>query len=481
LQQVARQAMIDRDLLPNFSPEVFNELNLIQKPCDLGQAPVCDLRHLLWVSIDNADSKDLDQLTVAEALPDETVKILVAVADVDTLVKKNSAIDGHARQNTTSVYTPAGLFPMLPEKLSNDLSSLNYLEDRLAVVIEMIAYENGTLKGANIFRAVVRNHARLSYHPVALWLERKASIPDSVAAVDGLAENLHLQDRVAQELRKYRHECGALNLELFESCPVFDEDELRVLEVEKTNRAKEMIQDFMIAANTVVARFLEQKGYPSFRRVVRAPRRWDRIVDLVSDYGFQLPQRPDSRALNHFLIRQKATDPLRFPDLSLSIIKLMGPGEYVVESPGEKNPGHFGLAIGDYTHSTAPNRRFADLMTQRTLKAALSGSSMPYGTETLWKMASHCTRKENDANKVERLVSKAAAALLLESKIGEEFDAIVTGAAQKGTWVRILHLPAEGRLVEGFEGVDVGQRLSVQLIRTDVNRGFIDFKKVIKK
>jgi VacB/RNase II family 3'-5' exoribonuclease len=481
LEQVARQAMLARGLLPDFSPEVFDELNRLPQPRVSGQTPIFDLRHLLWASIDNADSRDLDQLTVAEALPDGMVKILVAIADVDTLVKKNSAIDGHARRNTTSVYTPARIFPMLPERLSNDLSSLNYLEDRLAVVIEMVVWENGTLKGSNIFRALVRNHARLSYHPVAAWLEGKAAHPDSVARVEGLAENLRLQDRVAQELRKYRHECGGLDLETFESCPVFDEDELRALEVDKTNRAKEIIQDFMIAANTAVAKFLERKGYPSFRRVVRAPGRWERIVDLVSDYGFRLPETPDSRALNHFLMRQKATDPLRFPDLSLSIIKLMGRGEYVVELPGEENPDHFGLAIRDYTHSTAPNRRFADLIAQRTLKAALSGSPAPYEAETLRGLASHCTRKEDDADKVERLVSKSAAALLLGSRLGEEFEGIVTGAAQKGTWVRIFHPPAEGRLLEGFEDVDVGQRLSVQLIRTDVKRGFIDFKKVPAK
>ncbi len=478
LERVAWRAMLDRSLLPDFSEEALEELHLIEGTSNLSKEPLRDLRNLLWASIDNDDSKDLDQLTVGEARPDGTVKILVAVADVDQAVQKDSAIDHHARQNTTSVYTAARVFPMLPERLSTDLTSLNYHEDRIAIVIDMVLSDNGTVKHSDIYRAWVRNHAKLAYNGVAAWLDGKGSVPDPVGAVEGLEENLRLQDRVAQELRKFRHECGALELDTIESTPVFIDDELRDLKVDRKNRAKEIIEDFMIAANSATAKFLKEKKYPSLRRIVREPSRWNRIVELVSDYGFKLPPTPDSRALSRFLVKQRIADSVLFQDLSLAIIKLLGPGEYVAEFPGEENPGHFGLAVKDYTHSTAPNRRFPDLITQRILKSALLGSAMPYSSEELPELAFHCTQKENDANKVERVVAKAAAALLLRSKIGERFDAIVTGAAEKGTWVRIFTPPAEGKLVEGFRGADVGQKLKVELLHTDVERGFIDFKRV---
>jgi VacB/RNase II family 3'-5' exoribonuclease len=437
-----------------------------------------DLRQLLWASIDNDDSLDLDQLTVAETLSDKTVKILVAVADVDVLVKKNSAIDEHARQNTTSVYTAGKTFPMLPEKLSTDLTSLNYHEDRSAIVVEMVIGGAGEMHSSDIFRALVRNHAKLIYNRVGAWLEGKGPLPEAVAAVPGLAENLHIQDRVAQQLKALRHEHGALDLQTLEARPVFAGEEIQDLRMDERNRAKEIIEDFMIAANGVTARFLHGKKVPSLRRMVRSPRRWGRIVEIAAQHNSQLPAEPDSRALASFLVAQKAADPLRFPDLSLSVIKLLGPGEYVVESPEEAVSGHFGLAVKDYTHSTAPNRRFPDLITQRILKAALGGSPMSYSREELVGLARHCTEKEDDANKVERLVAKSAAAMLLASRIGDQFDAICTGAADKGTWVRIFHPPIEGRLLSGYEGVDVGSRLKVQLIHTDIEKGFIDFKKV---
>jgi exoribonuclease-2 len=478
LERIARREMIDRGLLPDFSLDAQEELRLIREPANPPQEPLRDLRNLLWCSIDNDDSRDLDQLTVAEALPDGAVKILVAVADVDTLVKIKSAIDDHASHNTTSVYTPAKVFPMLPEKLSTDLTSLNYHEDRLAVIVEMVVLDNGTIKSSDIYRGWVKNRAKLAYNSVGAWLEGKGPAPDAIVAVEGLAENLKLQDRIAQELRKYRHECGALDLQTLEARPVFYEEELRDLKAEQRNRAREIIEDFMIAANSATAKFLVAKKYPSFRRIVRSPKRWDRIVELVSDYGFKLPPTPDPKPLSQFLVSQKTTDPLRFPDLSLSIIKLLGLGEYVVEFPGEENPGHFGLAVRDYTHSTAPNRRFADLVTQRILKAALLDAPMPYDSQEIKELALRCTQKEDDVNKVERLVTKAAAALLLQSRIGERFEGIVTGAADKGTWVRIFQPPVEGRLTEGFRGVDVGQRIRVQLIHTDVEKGFIDFRRV---
>jgi len=477
LERIAYRVMKERGFLPDFSRTALNELEEIQKAGG-GEPPGKDLRQLLWASIDNDDSLDLDQLTVAETLPDEKVKILVAIADVDSLVKRNSAIDEHARQNTTSVYTAGKIFPMLPERLSTDLTSLNYQEDRPAMVIEMVISDAGKIQSSDIYRALVRNHAKLAYNSIGAWLEGKGPMPEAVGAIPGLAENLRLQDRVAQQLKARRHEHGALDLQTLEARPVFAGDELKDLRVEERNRAKEIIEDFMIAANGVTARFLQGKKVPSLRRMVRTPKRWGRIVEIAAQHDSQLPPEPDSAALAIFLAAQKAADPLRFPDLSLSIIKLLGPGEYVVELPGEAASGHFGLAVKDYTHSTAPNRRFPDLITQRILKAALRGTTLAYTREELTELARHCTEKEDDANKVERLVAKSAAAMLLASRIGERFDAICTGAADKGTWVRIFQPPIEGRLLYGYEGVEVGNRLKVQLIHTDIEKGFIDFKKI---
>lgn len=478
LQRIARLAMLNRGLLPDFSSEALAELDRIEDPPAGGVRPARDLRNLPWASIDNDDSRDLDQLTVAETLPDGSLKILVAIADVDALVRKGSAIDEHARQNTTSVYTAAEMFPMLPEKLSTDLTSLGFHEDRPAIVIEMVVGEEGSLQGSEIYDATVRNQAKLAYNSVAAWLERKGPMPGPVAAVEGLDANLEIQDRTAQKLSAFRHEHGALDLETIEARAVFDGEEIRDLEAERKNRAKQLIEDFMIVANGVTARYLIARKFPSLRRVVRSPERWERIVEVASQTGFRLPPAPDPRALSRFLATAKAADPLRFPDLSLTIVKLMGRGEYVVEFPGEAAPGHFGLAVRDYTHSTAPNRRYPDLITQRLLKAALSGSPPPYEREELAELARHCTEKEDDASKVERQVGKSAAAMLLSPRIGDKFDAIVTGASEKGTWVRLLAPPVEGRLIHGHEGADVGHRIRVQLVHTDVERGYIDFKRL---
>jgi VacB/RNase II family 3'-5' exoribonuclease len=479
LQRIAHQAMLDRGLLPDFSPEALAELDKMPDPSALADKSPRDLRGLLWASIDNDDSRDLDQLTVAENLPGGAVKIRVAVADVDALVRKSSAIDGHARQNTTSVYTAAEIFPMLPEKLSTDLTSLGFHEDRLAMVIEMVVDAEGSLLDAGIYLAVVRNKAKLAYNSVADWLEGTGPMPRPVKEVEGLDANLRTQDIVAQKLKVSRHEHGALDLQTIQARPVFDNDVIRDLKEDKKNRARELIEDFMILANGVTARYLMERNFPSLRRVVRSPKRWEKIVEVASHLGFRLPPAPDPKALARFLAIRKSADPLRFPDLSLTIVKLMGAGEYVVELPGDEGLGHFGLAVRDYAHSTAPNRRYPDLITQRLLKAALSGSSSPYGRDELEELARHCTEKEDDANKVERQVGKSAAAMLLESRIGERFDAIVTGASEKGTWVRIFHPPVEGRLVRGHEGIDVGHRLRVQLLFTDVERGYIDFRQMV--
>ena len=484
LQSIARRAMLERGLLPDFSPEALAELGRLQVPTVTADGPaegplgIRDMRNLLWASIDNDDSRDLDQLTVAEAMSTGKVKILVAIADVDSFVEKGSAIDEHARHNTTSVYTAAKIFPMLPEKVSTDITSLNFNQDRLSIVVEMTISESGSLQESHIYRAWVRNHAKLAYNSVAAWLENKGAIPEAILAVKGLTENLQLQDRAAQSMQNLRQVQGALSLETIEAKPVFDGDQIRALEIEEKNRAKEIIEDFMIAANGVTARYLSSRKFPSIRRVVRTPKRWERIVEIAADHKFKLPELPDSKALEEFLVSEKAAHPVRFPDLSLAVIKLLGAGEYIAEAPEGDAPGHFGLAVKDYSHSTAPNRRYPDLLTQRLLKAALEGKSAPYDKDELDDLAAHCTEAEDAANKVERQVEKSAAALLLESRIGERFDSIVTGASEKGTWVRLLNIPVEGKLVDGFEGLDVGDRVRVQLINTNVEQGYIDFKKV---
>jgi VacB/RNase II family 3'-5' exoribonuclease len=478
LQSIAQRAMIDRGLLPDFSPEALAELDRIQAPAAANGEAIRDLTNLLWASIDNDDSRDLDQLTVAEVMPGDKVKILVAVADVDSIVKKGSAIDDHALHNTTSVYTAAKIFPMLPEKLSTDLTSLNFNADRLSIIIEMVIAADGSLRDSQIYRARVRNRAKLAYNSVAAWLEGNGAAPEAVATVIALDENLRTQDRAAQSLRNLRHVHGALSLETIKAKPIFDGDRIRDLVTENKNRATDIIEDFMIAANGITARYLTSRNFPSIRRVVREPKRWDRIVEIAGERQFRLPAQPDSRALDEFLIKEKAADPLRFPDLSLAVIKLLGAGEYIAELPGDMAPGHFGLAVRDYAHSTAPNRRYPDLITQRLLKAALAGHAWPYNKDELDALAKHCTEEEDAADKVERQVDKSVAALLLESRINEQFEAIVTGASDKGTWVRLLHMPVEGKLVHGFHGLDVGDRVRVQLISIDVERGFIDFKQV---
>jgi VacB/RNase II family 3'-5' exoribonuclease len=467
--------MLQRGLEPDFSPDAIAETNSIANAAAASDPSLRDLRHLLWASIDNDDSLDLDQLTVAEQTPSGAVKILVAIADVDAIVKIGSPIDGHARTNTTSVYTAAQIFPMLPEKLSTNLTSLADAQERLSLVFEFEVGADGAVGNSDIYRAVVVNRAKLAYNSVAAWLDGTVPAPAPITKVPGLDQNLRLQDRVAQTMKTLRHRHGALTLETIEPRPVFDGDSLTDLQADHKNRATELIEDFMIGANGVVARYLELRGFPALRRVLRSPERWARIVDLARDEGGHLPPRPDSSALQEFLEQRRHADPVHFPDLSLSIVKLLGRGEYVLDFPGEPSAGHFGLAVNDYTHSTAPNRRFPDLITQRLLKAALSGARSPYSSDDLNDLAGHCTDQEDNASKVERQVRKSAAALLLESRVGERFDGIVTGASDKGTWVRIAHPAAEGRVMRGNRGFDVGDHVTVELIETDVERGFVDF------
>jgi exoribonuclease-2 len=480
LRHIAYQAMVERGLLPDFSDAALAETRRLADeaaaaPLPAGEAR--DLRSLSWASIDNDDSLDLDQLSVAQALPSGATKILVAIADVDTKVHLGSALDDHARVNTTSVYTDARIFPMLPETLSTDLTSLNEGREREAIVIEMQVDDEGQVTNGTLYRAVVVNRAKLAYNSVAAWLDGRADAPPKISAVAGLADNLRLQDRVAQALRRRRHQRGALDLETLEPRAVFDGEEVSDLRLETRNRAKELIEDFMVAANVTTAGFLEEKGSPSLRRVLRSPERWARIVELAGSYGTHLPGEPNASALEEFLNQQRAKDPQRFPDVSLAVVKLLGRGEYTVEAPGTHATEHFGLAVRNYAHSTAPNRRFPDLVTQRLIKAALASKPSPYSVEALGILAQHCTVAEDAAAKVERQVRKSAAALLMQGRLGDTFDALVTGASAKGTWVRLLQPPVEGRVVHGFDGLDVGDRVRVRLDHTDVQRGFIDFSR----
>jgi len=470
--------MFERGLLPDFSVAARAETNAITSAAKAADGTVRDLRQLLWASIDNDDSQDLDQLSVAVPTAGGAVKILVAVADVAALVREGSAIDDHARINTTSVYTAAGIFSMLPEKLSTNLTSLAEGQERLAIVIEMTVSADGAVEASDVYRALVVNHAKLAYNSVAAWLDGTAPAPARVSAVAGLDQQLRIQDQVAQALKTRRHQQGALTLQTIEARAVFEGDVLADLRADEKNRAKELIEDFMIAANGVTARYLEHRGFPSLRRILRSPERWNRIVELAQRLGEQLPADPSAAALEEFLRKRRQADPERFPDLSLCVIKLLGRGEYALERPGQQAEGHFGLAVKDYTHSTAPNRRFPDLITQRLLKAALAEQPAPYKNAQLGELARHCTEQEDNAAKVERRVRKSAAALLLESRIGERFDAVVTGASTKGTWVRIVQPAVEGKVVRGYEGLDVGDRTCVELVDADVERGFIDFVRV---
>jgi VacB/RNase II family 3'-5' exoribonuclease len=475
LRAIARRVMTERGLLPDFSPAALAEAEAVQKAAAETGPGIRDLSGLLWASIDNDDSRDLDQLTVAEALPGGAVRILVAVADVDATVKKGSAIDDHARTNTTSVYTAAQIFPMLPEKLSTDLTSLGEGQRRQAVVIEMVVGADGAVGDSAVYRAIVLSRAKLAYNSVAAWLDGSGPPPPKLAAVRGLDALIRLQDGTAQAMKNRRHQQGALSLETIQTQAIFNGDVLADLLPDEKNRAKELIEDFMIAANGVTAKYLEAKGFPSLRRILQTPERWDRIVALAATLGERLPAEPNAGALEAFLTERQRADALRFPDLALSVVKLLGSGEYAVQRPGRKPDGHFGLAVRDYTHSTAPNRRFPDLITQRLIKSAMAGRPAAYGDAELDALARHCTEQEDNATKVERQVRKSAAALLLVSRIGERFEALVTGAAAKGTWVRIVRPSVEGRLVRGFEGLDVGDHVQVELVHVDVERGFIDF------
>jgi VacB/RNase II family 3'-5' exoribonuclease len=473
---IAEQTMRENGFVTEWSPAVEQELKQLKSTSPRDTSPVLDLRSLLWSSIDDAKSRDLDQVEFAETLADGNTRLLIGIADVDTRVTQDSAIDKQAAESSTSVYTGVRTFPMLPEELSTDLTSLNAGEDRLAVVTEMVLASDGTLQKRDIYRAVLHNYAKLSYETVGDWLDGKSGIPESVSSVDGLEQQIQLQFESAKDLAQIRKEHGALELGTIQATPVVDADGKVVeLAVVEQNSARNLIANFMIAANVVMAQFLEEKGGPTLRRIVRTPKDWPRIVEIAADHGAKLPANPDSRALAEFLEQQKKADAVHFPDLSLAIVKSLGPGEYAVQVPGGPDQGHFGLAVQDYTHSTAPNRRFPDLVTQRLVKAALDKKPAPYSVDELKQIADHCNEREAASRKVERKMRKVGAALLLRDRVGEDFKAIVTGVTPKGTFARTLSPPVDGRVVRGERGLRVGETIQVHLLSTDPQHGFIDF------
>jgi VacB/RNase II family 3'-5' exoribonuclease len=479
LVQIARQAMFSRGLSPDFPPDAISQLDKIIAPASCQEVgEIRDMSDKLWFSIDNDDSLDLDQLTYAEQIDPQTVRIYVAIADVDAIVKKDTPIDLHALANTTSVYTPMIIFPMLPEKLSTDFTSLNPDEKRIAMVVQMDVDESGKVNQSQIYQSCVYNYAKLAYNSVGAWLENEAPPPPAVQKVKDLDSQIRLQNEVAQRMKNYRFKSGALTFETYDPQPVIKDGKIVDLQEVKINKARELIENFMIAANGSITLFLEKSGHPTIKRIVRTPKRWDRIVEFAAEYKFKLPPEPDSKALENFLLQRREADPLRFPDLSLMVIKLMGRGEYIVQGPEEEPLGHFALALSNYTHATAPNRRYPDLVVQRMLKATLINQPAPYSLQKLQEMMRACTQKETSAEKVKRSVMKSVIALYLQNSIGKTFDAFVTGNNENGTWIRLISTAIEGKLVEGYQNVDVGDKLRVKLIAVNVEKGFLDFVRI---
>jgi VacB/RNase II family 3'-5' exoribonuclease len=472
----AHATMLEHGFHPDFPSAATSELAAIQAQPGLPAATgTQDLRNLLWSSIDNDTTKDLDQIEWAEQLPNSNIRVLVGVADVDVRVPRGTQLDTHAASETTSVYTGVKVFPMLPAELSEGITSLNENEDRVALVIEFLVDPAGTCSYGNAYRALVKNKAQLAYNGVGAWLEGRGPAPAKVAASADLAAQLKLQDKAAQYMVDGRFQHGALDLETVETRPIMQGDQPTSIAQLQKNRATSLIEEFMVAANGVIARTFQDAGVASIRRIVRTPKRWDRIVEVARGLGTTLPADPDSKALNDFLLAQKQKDPMHFPDLSLTVVKLMGPGEYVLVKPNEVSPGHFGLAVQDYTHSTAPNRRFPDVVTQRLLKALFAKANQPYSEDELNTIATHCTLMEDNARKVEREMEKRIAAVVLKPRIGQSFQGIITGATQHGTFVRTLNPHVEGMVVQGGKGLDVGDKVTVKLLSTDPERGFIDF------
>jgi VacB/RNase II family 3'-5' exoribonuclease len=485
LRARAHQEMIAGGFLPDFESDVLREVqsskgtrgNLLGRQKSSNN-DVRDLRSLLWSSIDNPESKDLDQIEYAERLADGNTRVIIAIADVDSLVGKGSATDRHAFTNTTSVYTGVVTYPMLPDDLSFNLTSLIADADRQAIVIDLVVDKTGLVIKSNVYLGIVRNHAKLDYKMVGQWLEDGGQPPDKIAAISGLSDQLLLQSQIKELMHNQRQQQGSLYLHTLEATTIAVNGQVLDLELVEDNPARDLIENFMISGNVAVSHFLESKQIPSIRRIVKTPERWDRIIEVAKSYGEVLPQQPDAPALAKFLLKRKDADPLRFPDLSLTIVKLLGRGEYVLEVPGQVDAGHFALAVHDYTHATAPNRRYPDLIMQRLVKAVIAGKPTPYTTDELNSIALHCTQQEDAANKVERTMRKVAAAVLLSKHIGEIFDGIVTGVTDGGTFARLIKPPAEGRVIHGEKGLDVGDQVKLKLVATDPEQAFIDFERL---
>ena len=478
LRALARQAVLDAGFHPDFAPEVIAQARQAEQQPTPAASTIQDLRNLNWSSIDNDSSLDLDQIEYAEKLPDGSFRLLIGIADVDALVRKGTPADVHAADVTTSLYTGVATFPMLPPELSTKATSLMSAQDRASVVTEMFISSAGEVTAAKFYLALVRNKAKLAYSSTGAWLEGRGPVPDAIATTPGMEAQLRLQAEISKQLRQLRKEHGALAFASSEPISTVENGTVKSISTHPHNLAEDIIESFMVAANVAMAQNLREKGFVSISRVVKTPRRWDRIQVLAKSFGTTLPDVPDPRALSGFLEQRQAQDPDHFPDLSLSIVKLLGPGEYIVEQPGQAHEGHFGLAVSDYTHSTAPNRRFTDLVIQRLVKASLAGASCPYTTEELTQIAAHATEREEAARKVERLMRKILAASVLSNRIGETFPGIVTGASPKGVYVRLLSFPAEGRVVRHSDGLDVGDKVQVKLISVEVAKGFIDLEKI---
>jgi len=476
LAKKAQQTMVENGFEPEFPDDVFHQLDQIKAQGEPQPDPsIKDLRSLLWSSIDNASSRDLDQIEWAEKRDNGDVRVLVGIADVDALVTKDSPLDKHAAQNTVTVYTESKIFPMLPVELSTDLTSLNEGVDRFAIIADMIVKENGDVPESTFYRALVRNHAKCAYEDIGEWLDNGGNMPEALQKTHGLKEQIELQREAAIRLHAYRQSKGALEFESIESSALVEDGEIKGLVSVRTNAARKLIENFMIAANVEMAEFLEAHGSVSLRRVVKTPEHWAGIVKIAAEYDEHLPVEPDQPALAAFLEKRRSADPEHFPDLSLSIIKLIGSGEYVVERPGEDSGGHFGLAVRDYAHSTAPNRRFSDIVVQRLVKAVITDNPSPYTAEELESIAEHCNDQERAARKVERKMRKVVAASVMQRHIGENFDAIVTGVTSSGTFARILRPPVDGRIEQGEHGLTVGEKVNVKLVSADPRSGFIDF------
>jgi len=455
--------MLEAGFAPDVPDDVLREVRALsdERLTVTADRATRDLRSLLWSSIDNIESRDLDQVEFTEREANGDIRVMIGIADVDAFVPEGSATDRYAAKNTTSVYTGIETYSMLPEALSMDITSLLEGVDRRAIIIDFSVSSEGAVNSNGMYQALIRNHAKLDYESVGRWLEGSAPMPERVSSLPGLEAQLRLQDEVTGRLRELSRRRGALEIETIEASPVVVDGKVYDLTIKEKNRARHIIENLMVTANGQMASFLRAVGSPSIQRVVSIPQRWPRIVEIAESLGEALPSEP------------------HFPDLSLSVVKLLGAGEYVVLPAGSDTEGHFGLAVHDYTHSTAPNRRYIDLVTQRLLKAVVAGEAVPYTEAEMTGIAEHCNQRQGAARKVERLMRKVIAAVMLGERVGDVFDSIVTGVSQKGTYVRLISPPAEGRVVRGERGLDVGDKVKVRLVSTEPRKGFIDFERAI--